>query len=77
MDFWMRTEKGKRQVFEIERKHLNDEGKLIKFLNRMGSATVETMVSTTGIPAVTINAILKRLSEKSWVWKKPTKFTRF
>jgi len=77
MDFWMLTEKGKRQVFEIERKHLDDEGKLIKYLSRMGSAPVETMVSATGIPEVTVNAILKRLNEKSWVWRKSTRFSKF
>ena len=77
MDFWMLTEKGRHQVFEIERKPLDDEGKLIKYLNRVGSAPVENIVSATGIPEVTVNAMLKRLSESSWVWKKSTRFTSF
>jgi hypothetical protein len=77
MDFWMLTEKGKRSVFEIERKHLDDEGKIIKFLNRVGSAPVETMVVATGIHEHGVNAILKRLSERAWVWKKSTRFAKF
>ena len=77
MDFWMLTEKGKRAIFEIERKHLDDEGKIIKYLHRSGSASVETIVISTGIHEHAVLAILKRLNERSMVWRKSTRFTRF
>lgn len=77
MDFWMLTEKGRRRVFEIERKSLDDEGKTIKFLNRAGSAPVESIVITTGVDAPAVNAILKSLSERAWVWKKSTRFAQY
>jgi predicted transcriptional regulator len=77
VDFWMLTEKGKRFVVATERKHVENEAKVLGFLNRVSSATMEVIVQGTGLDEFTVRTTLKRLNEKSWVWKKTTRLAKF
>jgi DNA-binding MarR family transcriptional regulator len=77
VDFWMLTEKGKRFVVATERKHVENEARILEFLNRVGSATMEVIVQGTGLDELTVRTTLKRLNEKSWVWKKATRLAKF
>ena len=77
MDFWMLTEKGKRSIVETGRKHIENEARILEFLNRVSSATVEVIVHATGLDEPTVRTTLKRLNEKSWVWKKATRLAKF
>ena len=43
MEFWMLTEKGKRFIFPMEESHVENEARVLEFLNRVGSATIEVI----------------------------------
>ena len=77
MEFWLLTEKGRGQVREAEREAINDEAKIIVLLDRIGSATIEEIARKTGLTEYNVKIYLKRLSEKTLVRKKTTKFTAF
>ena len=77
MDFWMLTEKGKRFLMATERGSTENEARVMEFLNRVGSAPIETIAHVTRLDEYTIQDTLKRLNEKSWVWKKATRFAKF
>ena len=77
MDFWMLTEKGKRFVVLTEKKHIENEARILEFLNRVGSATEEVIASRTGLDELAVRTTLKRMNEKSWVWKKATRLAKF
>ena len=77
MDFWMLTEKGKRFIFPMERNRIENEAKILEFLNRVGSATTDVIAHGTNLDELTVKATLKKMTEKSWVWKKATKLVRF
>jgi predicted transcriptional regulator len=77
VDFWMLTEKGKRFVSPMERNRVENEAKILEFLNRVGSATEEVIAYGTNLDELTVKATLKKLTEKSWVWKKATRLAKF
>ena len=77
MDFWMLTEKGKRFIVATEKQHIENEARILEFLNRVNSATMEVIAHGTGLDELTVRTTLKRLNEKSWVWKKATRLAKF
>ncbi len=77
METWTLTEIGRRHIREAEMNKTDPEEKIIASLSISGLATVEEIARKTGLDIATVQFNLKRLDEKSWVWKKITKFTQF
>jgi len=74
MDYYVITESGKRAMKRLKKEITEEEAKILAYLDRAGSATVEQVAYATHMEEFEALERLKSLVANRWAWLNKTRF---
>jgi hypothetical protein len=77
MEYYVINESGRRAIHALQIEKKDDEARVLSFLERAGSATVEQLCSALHMADDQTKNILQLFIAKRWVWKNITRASSF
>ncbi len=77
MEYYVITEEGRKVIHGLRLEKKEDEARILGFLERAGSASLQQLSSSLNMTDSQVKSILQSLISRRWVWKNITRAASF